>query len=195
MTVRLVSEQGTESTDLAFTREVLGASTSHLERCYQCQACSSGCPFAYIFDYAPHQLLRMVQLGLKDRVMQSKTYWLCASCETCATRCPNDIEIVQVMDTLRHIAFREGYTEQTPLPLFHRTFLGGVKSYGKLFELMLILRYMLTSRDIFKLNELPGNMKMGYNMFSRGKLAVTPDKIKGMANIKRIFQQTEKKNG
>jgi heterodisulfide reductase subunit C len=195
MTVRLVSEQGTENADPAFTREVLGASVAHLERCYQCQACSSGCPVAYIFDYAPHQLLRMVQLGLNDRVLESKTYWLCASCETCATRCPNDIEIVQVMDTLRHIAFREGYTEQTPLPLFHRTLLGGVKSYGKLFELMLILRYMLTSRDIFKLNELPGNMKMGFNMFSRGKLAIMPDKIKGMANIKRIFQQTESKNG
>jgi hypothetical protein len=54
---------------------------------------------------------------------------------------------------------------------------------------------MLISRDIFKLNELPSNMKMGINMFSRGKLGIMPAKIKGRANIKRIFQQTEKKNG
>jgi len=137
----------------------------------------------------------MVQLGLKERVLDSTTYWLCASCETCATRCPNDIEIVQIMDTLRHIALREGRTQQTGLPLFHRTFLSGIKSNGKLHELTLILRYMLISRDIFKVNELPDNIKMGLNMFTRGKLAILPDKIKGMANIKRIFQQTEKKNG
>lgn len=195
MTVRLVSQQGTESTDPAFTREVLGSGVAHLERCYQCQACSSGCPVAYAFDYAPHQLLRMVQLGLKERVLDSTTYWLCASCETCATRCPNDIEIVQIMDTLRHIALREGRTQQTGLPLFHRTFLSTIKSNGKVHELLLILRYMLISRDIFKLNELPSNIKMGLNMFTRGKLAILPAKIKGTANIKRIFQQTEKKNG
>jgi len=195
MTVRLVSQQGTESADPAFTREVLGAGAALLERCYQCQACSSGCPVAYAFDYAPHQLLRMVQLGLKERVLDSKTYWLCASCETCATRCPNDIEIVQVMDTLRHVALREGRTQQTGLPLFHETFLGGVKGNGKLFELGLILRYMLISRDIFKLSEIPSNIKLGANMFTRGKLAILPDRIKGIANVKRIFQQTERKNG
>ncbi len=194
MTVRLVSRQGMESADPAFTREVLDASRANLERCYQCQACSSGCPVAYAFDYAPHQLLRMVQLGFKERVLDSTTYWLCASCETCATRCPNDIEIVQVMDTLRHIALREGRTQRTGLPLFHNTFLSGVRSNGKVYELMLILRYMLISRDIFKLGELPGNIKMGIGMFTRGKLAVLPARIKGLANIKRIFQQTEGEN-
>ena len=195
MTVRLVSQQGTENADPAFAREVMGTSAAHLERCYQCQACSSGCPVAYAFDYAPHQILRMVQLGLKDRVLDSKTYWLCASCETCATRCPNDIEIVQVMDTLRHIAIREGRTKQTGLPMFHDTFLGTVKGNGKVHELMLIMKYMISSGDLFKISDLPQNIKLGANMFLKGKLAILPDKIKGVANIKRIFQQTERKNG
>ena len=195
MTIRLVSQQGTESADPAFTREVLGTGAAHLERCYQCQACSSGCPVAYAFDYAPHQLLRMVQLGLKDRVLDSQTYWLCASCETCATRCPNEIEIVQIMDTLRHIAIREGRTKQTGLPMFHDTFLGTVKGNGKVHELMLIMKYMISSGDLFKISELPQNIKLGANMFLRGKLAILPDRIKGIANIKRIFQQTERKNG
>ena len=195
MTVRLVSQQGTENADPAFAREVMGTSAAHLERCYQCQACSSGCPVAYAFDYAPHQILRMVQLGLKDRVLDSKTYWLCASCETCATRCPNDIEIVQVMDTLRHIAIREGRTRQTGLPMFHDTFLGTVKGNGKVYELMLIMKYMISSGDLFKISDLPQNIKLGANMFFKGKLAILPDKIKGVANIKRIFQQTERKNG
>jgi heterodisulfide reductase subunit C len=194
MTIRLTSDKGKESGDLSFTREVKEKSQAHLERCYQCVACSSGCPVAFAMDYAPHQILRMTQLGLKDRVLNSTTIWLCASCETCATRCPNEINIVQVMDTLRGIALREGHTEQTKIPLFHSTFLNGVKSNGKIHELMLILRYTLTSGDIFKFKKLLKDMVLGAKMFMKGKLAILPDKIKGAGEIKRIFQLTEPEN-
>ena len=192
MTIRFTSEKGKESGDLSFAREVKEKSQAHLERCYQCVACSSGCPVAFAMDYAPHQILRMTQLGLKDRVLGSATIWLCASCETCATRCPNDIDIVQVMDTLRGIALREGRTEQTKLPLFHATFLDGIRSNGKIHELMLILRYTLTSGDIFKFKKLLKDMVLGAKMFQRGRLAILPDKIKGVAEVKRIFQLTER---
>ena len=193
MTVRLASEKGKETGDRPFAEEVKEKSQAHLERCYQCVACSSGCPIAFAMDYAPHQILRMTQLGLKDRVLNSTTIWLCASCETCATRCPNDIEIVKVMDTLRHIALAEGRTEQTRLPLFHNTFLDGIKSNGKIHELMLIMRYMLSSGDIFKFQDLLNNITLGAKMFLKGKLAILPSKIKGAGEVKRIFQLTEKK--
>ena len=193
MTIRLISDKGKETGDRAFAEEVKEKSQAHLERCYQCVACSSGCPVAFAMDYAPHQILRMTQLGLKDRVLNSTTIWLCASCETCATRCPNDIEIVQVMDTLRHLALAEGRTEQTKLPLFHNTFLSGIKSNGKIHELMLIMRYMLASGDIFNIRDLLDNMILGAKMFLKGRLAILPDRIKGVGEVKRIFQLTEKK--
>jgi len=192
MTIRVASQKGKEECDLSFAREVKETSQAHLERCYQCFACSSGCPVAYAMDYTPHQIIRMVQLGLKDRVLDSSTIWLCASCETCATRCPNDIDIVLVMDTLRQMALREGRTQQTKLPLFHSTFLAGIKSNGKIHELMLILRYMLLSGDIFNFKKLPSDMVLGAKMFLRHKLAILPTRIKGAGEIKRIFQLTEK---
>ena len=195
MTIRLASEKGKETCDLSFAQEVKEKSQSHLERCYQCVACSSGCPVAFAMDYNPHQIIRMTQLGLKDRVLDSTTIWLCASCETCATRCPNDIDIVQVMDTLRQTALREGRTQQTKLPLFHTTFLSGIKSNGKIHELMLILRYTLTSGDIFKFKKLFKDMILGAKMFLKGRLAVLPNRIKGAAEVKRIFQATEKDTG
>jgi heterodisulfide reductase subunit C len=195
MTLRLVSDKGREECDLSFAREVKEKSQSHLERCYQCVACSSGCPVAYVMDYAPHQIIRMTQLGLKDRVLDSTTYWLCASCETCATRCPNEIDIVRFMDTLREIALKEGRTQQTPLPLFHDTFLGGIKSYGKTFELGLILRYMIKSGEIFNLKEMLAYIPLGIKMFLKGKLAILPDKIKGAADVRQLFRLAEKDNG
>ena len=194
MTIYLTSKKGREECDLSFAREVREKSQAHFERCYQCVACSSGCPVAFSMDYTPHQIIRMTQLGLKNRVLDSTTIWLCASCETCAARCPNDIDIVQFMDTLRNISLREGHTRQTNLPLFHSTFLDGVKSTGKTHELTLILRYMLASGDIFKLKKLSKDAVLGAKMFLRGKLAILPDRIKGAAEVKRIFQLTEKEN-
>lgn len=194
MTISLVSEKGKETCDLSFAQEVKEKSQAHLERCYQCVACSSGCPVAFAMDYTPHQILRMTQLGLKERVLDSLTIWLCASCETCATRCPNDIDIVKVMDTLRQAALREGRTQQTNLPLFHNTFLSGIKSNGKIHELMLILRYTLTSGDIFKFKKLFKDMLLGLKMFLRGRLAILPNRIKGAGEVKRIFQLTEKED-
>ena len=191
MTIRLASEKGREECNLSFTQEVKERSQAHLERCYQCLACSSGCPVAYAMDYIPNRIIRMVQLGLKDRVINSSTIWLCASCETCATRCPNDIDIVRVMDILREIALREGRTQETKLPLFHATFLECIKITGRVHELTLILRYMLTSGDIFKFKKLFKDMILGLKMFIKGKLAIRPSTIKRWREIKRIFQLTE----
>ncbi len=195
MTVRLTTPQGSESADPSFAEEVLGRSHANLERCYQCQACSSGCPVAFAFDIAPHRLLRMVQFGLKDRVLDSRTVWLCASCETCATRCPNDIEIVHVMDTLRDIALREGRTAQTKLPLFHDTFLSGIRRNGRIHELSLIIEYTFASGEIFRVKKLLADALMGAKMYLKGKLMLLPKKIDGVAAVKSIFQQTERKHG
>lgn len=188
MTVQLVTEKGKEKCDPSFTREIRARSGAHLERCYQCNACSSGCPSAYQMDYPPHQLLRMVQLGLRDRVLNSNTFWICLSCETCATRCPNDIEIVLVMDALREMALKEGRASTTKLPLFHNTFLGQVKLFGRVYELGLIGIYTGLSGNLLKLKGLMKDAVLGVKMFKRGKLAMLPPGIKGKAEIKRMFQ-------
>jgi heterodisulfide reductase subunit C len=192
MTTRLVTEKGEEQCNPSFAKSVMDKSGAHLQRCYQCVACSSGCPSAYEMDYPPHQLLRMIQLGLKDRVLNSNTFWICLSCETCATRCPNGIEIVLVMDTLREMALQEKRRSATNLPLFHKTFLSMVKFGGKTYELGLIMVYMVKSGDILKLKKMVKDIKLGVKMFSRGKMAIIPPRIKGKAEIKRIFELSKK---
>ena len=191
MTIRLVSREAKETCDLSFAQEIKDKSQAHLERCYQCLACSSGCPVAYAMDYTPNQLIRMVQLGLKDRVLNSSTIWLCASCETCATRCPNDIEIVKVMDILREIALSERRAKESHIPEFHSIFLEIIKITGRIHELTLILWYMLKSGDIFKFKKLFKDMILGVKMFLKGKLAIRPSTIKRWRDIDRIFQLTE----
>jgi heterodisulfide reductase subunit C len=84
-----------------------------LMRCFQCGTCTSDCPIAKFSDtYRPRQIIRMTQLGLKDRVLKSDTLWLCASCFTCTDRCPQGVEVASVIRVLRNLAAEEGSVPQ-----------------------------------------------------------------------------------
>ena len=37
--------------------------------------------------------MRNVQLGQRETVLHNRTIWLCASCETCTTRCPQGVDL------------------------------------------------------------------------------------------------------
>jgi heterodisulfide reductase subunit C len=80
-----------------------------LLRCFQCGTCTSDCPVARFSDtYRPRQIIRMAQLGLRDRVLNSDTLWLCAACFTCTDRCPQDVEVASVIRVLRNLAAERG---------------------------------------------------------------------------------------
>jgi heterodisulfide reductase subunit C len=80
-----------------------------LLRCFQCGTCTSDCPVARFSDtYRPRHIIRMAQLGLKNRVLNSDTLWLCAACFTCTDRCPQDIEVASVIRVLRNLAAEKG---------------------------------------------------------------------------------------
>jgi heterodisulfide reductase subunit C len=84
-----------------------------LMRCFQCGTCTSDCPVARFSDtYRPRQIIRMTQLGLKDRVLNSDTLWLCAACFTCTDRCPQDVEVASVIRVLRNLAAEKGIVPQ-----------------------------------------------------------------------------------
>ena len=78
--------------------------------CFQCGTCTADCPIARFSDtYRPRKLMRMTQLGMKDRVLSSDVIWLCAACFTCVDHCPQDVEIASVLRALRNLAVKEGF--------------------------------------------------------------------------------------
>jgi heterodisulfide reductase subunit C len=90
-------------------------------------------------DYKPNQIMQMVSLGMKERILSCKTIWVCASCYTCSTRCPNDIDIAGVMDWLRQSALQEGVTPaEKEVPIFHAAFLDSIRTYGRVHELSMM---------------------------------------------------------
>ena len=79
-----------------------------LRTCIQCGTCSASCPTAYAMDYTPRQLWKLVQLGLKDEVVNSRTFWLCTTCKACTVRCPRGIDLTETMLMLKQYAVKEG---------------------------------------------------------------------------------------
>jgi heterodisulfide reductase subunit C len=72
--------------------------------CFQCGTCTADCPIAQFDEfYRPRKLIRMVQLGLKDKLLSNDVIWLCSTCFTCIDHCPQDVGIANVVRALRNL--------------------------------------------------------------------------------------------
>lgn len=169
--------------DNTFLREMEKESGEQVSACYQCCRCTNGCPAVAEMDLLPHQVIRHIILGGRDKVLQSTTLWACVQCTTCSVRCPNDIHIAHVFETLRKIAVREGKAKDLSFWRFDELFLESVKKHGRLYEFETILRYKGEKGDLF------GETRMGAGMLLRGRMGLMPHNIRGRHHVRRIFER------
>lgn len=173
----------------AFRKQVERVCGQKVSACFQCEKCTNGCPVTFAMDMAPHKLVRSVHLGLKDKVLNSDTIWVCASCETCTARCPNGIDIASLMDALRQIAQAEGVkAAQENVPLFHSAFLSSMKSHGRVHEAEMTVKYTLKSTG---LSGLLKQANMGLAMLKKGKLKLVPPRMRGGRQVKKLFNEVD----
>lgn len=147
--------------------------------CYQCAKCSAGCPLTFAMDLLPHEIIRLTGLGLLATVLTSRTIWVCSACETCTTRCPNEIDIAGLMDYLKERAVRTGQAVPQPQVLaFHQAFLDTVRlAGGRLHEPLLLGWYLLRHGQglkRLKTGELQDDLRLGLTMFRKGRLGLQP---------------------
>jgi heterodisulfide reductase subunit C len=172
----------------SFLEEAAKKSGEDLNLCYQCLKCTAGCPTAPYMDIRPNNIIRMIQMGMKKEVLGSSAIWLCVSCETCGTRCPNKIDIGVLMDTLREMAIEEGVpAKEKNIHLLHEAFVQSIKRGGRVHEATMLIDYKLRSKD-FMTDLVPGMM-----LFLKGKIPLLPSFIKGRGEIKRIFEKCKQK--
>jgi heterodisulfide reductase subunit C2 len=101
-----------------FVKKVEEVSGENLPTCYQCGMCSAGCPMSFAMDILPRQIMHLIQLGLEEDIANCKTIWLCASCLTCAARCPRGVNLCKIMEALRLITLRKNtdYVQLSKIP-------------------------------------------------------------------------------
>jgi heterodisulfide reductase subunit C len=178
--------------DVAFSDVVKEESGEDIRSCYYCQKCTAGCPTAYMMDYKPAQLLRMIQLGQREKALASRAIWMCVGCEACGTRCPNQIRLAPVMDVLRQMALEEEHKPDTAVYSLHRAFLDSIRMWGRMHEVTMLAEFktrcLLTEYPVF-FQGLIGDIKMASDLVLNGKLSFVPDRIKGMEEIKALYRE------
>lgn len=183
--------QETIKPDYQFLEQLEAAGPFQAQACFQCRKCTNGCPVTFAMDLYPDEVIRMVLLGQRETILRCHTIWVCAACETCTTRCPNEVKIAELMDCLKEMALQDDIPCPQPQILsLHETFLNNLKKRGRVFEGTLLPNYMLRSGEFWRrwnegtwLDEI----KLGWQMIYKGRLAHFPKTIKGKKEIRAIL--------
>jgi heterodisulfide reductase subunit C2 len=171
-------------TEPDFTTEIIRRSGVDVGLCWHCKTCSGGCPFAESMDYHPNQIIRLVQIGMKEAALSSSSIWICVGCHTCSTACPQAIDMAAVMDALRQTAIREGVAIAEPhIHDFHKEVVNSIHRYGRTHKLEIMLRYNLARRSPF------ADFNLGLRMLQKRKLDLLPSKVRRVSDIRKLFQK------
>ncbi|MCS7114799.1 MAG: 4Fe-4S dicluster domain-containing protein [Nitrososphaerota archaeon] len=100
--------------------------------CFQCGTCTADCPISRFSEfYRPRKIARMVQLGLKDRLLLDKALWLCSACFTCVDHCPQGVEIAGIVRVLRNMTVED----KNILPLVYKELATNLMKSGFVYEI------------------------------------------------------------
>jgi len=71
------------------------------KKCYHCGNCTAICPLSTPENQFPRKFVRYIQLGRKDKILQSPEPWLCYYCGDCSTKCPRGADPGETMMVAR----------------------------------------------------------------------------------------------
>jgi len=78
--------------------------------CFSCGTCTAACPVHEILpEFDPRKIARMVNLGMRGRVLSSPYIWYCTTCLECEQHCPQNVNFFNVLNVLKNMAAKEGY--------------------------------------------------------------------------------------
>jgi len=136
-------------------------------------------------DITPRQMWRMVNLGLEDEVLHSKTMWLCTICYQCTVRCPRGLPLTETIAKLKQLAIQARIKEWSESTKFYESFSHVMRTYGRMREMEFMARYFLATNPLAAV-PLSG---MALTMFMRGKLKPELPKLGGEGRLDRLFNR------
>ncbi|UCC64368.1 MAG: 4Fe-4S dicluster domain-containing protein [Anaerolineae bacterium] len=165
----------------------LAPAKEKLRVCIQCGTCTASCANAYAMDYTPRQIWRMIQLGLREEVLNSKALWLCSICYFCTLRCPRDIPLTETIGTLKRLAMSEGIQKHKESRNFYRAVVDTIRRHGRIDEVEVMLRYFLSTNPFMAVGYAP----LALTLLSKGKVSLNLPKVGGPGKLDRLFRKVE----
>ncbi len=106
--------------------------------------------------------MRLLQVGQRDIILSPKPSGYVHQ-KPAPLRCPCEIDVAMIMDTLRIIARRENKVSEKDIKLFTTPSLILLKEHGRLFEMGTLLSYNLKSGHFF------ADADLGPKVLEKGK--------------------------
>ncbi len=104
--------------DPNFRREIKSMPNGEdLNACFACSSCTASCPIANLWEYKPHQLIRMILLGMRKEVLSSNEIWLCLTCFQCQERCPQKVRVTDIFFDCKNLAAKERHVPENIIGL------------------------------------------------------------------------------
>lgn len=171
--------------DLARRDAIAAEAGVDLKDCYQCGKCTAGCPMAHGMDLMPREVVRLLQLGAVDEVLNAKTPWICAQCEVCSTRCPQNVDICSLMRAVRLNARAAGITPVREAEIFEGEFISSVSKHGVSNEQYLAAWFNLKSGHLMQ------DMGNAVRMLSRGLVGVATHNTQGREDVRALIERAD----
>jgi len=174
--------------DHTFT-DLVAPDREKLLTCIQCGTCTASCPTAYAMDYTPRQLWRLIQLGLKDEVLNSNSYWLCTACYACTLRCLRGIACTETMSTLKRMAISAGTEKLSSSARFYESFRDTLRKHGRIHEVELMITFFSRAKRVGAVSYT----RLGFTLWRKRKVSLDTSSvnIKGVNQIESIFRKVE----
>lgn len=156
--------------------------------CMQCGMCSGSCPIGDAMDNGPRKLFVMIRAGMKDEVLSSNTIWNCTQCYNCTVRCPRQIQVTAILQSLASVAAAEGYAQQKSTFKFSHAFSNSVRWFGKTDERIVTALYYFSYglKKGFRL--AMANLPIASRMVKAGRMGLgLPHRVKGASELRTII--------
>ncbi len=177
--------------DRTLAQKVVPGQWEKMLSCIQCGTCSASCPAIHAMDLSPRRMWRMVQLGMTEEVLRSKSIWLCSMCYTCHVRCPRGIPLTETITRLKEMAMERGIISSPQSGAFYRSFFNVMRRYGRMREVEFMVRYFLTSNPLAALSFA----RLGLTMFMRGKIRLEIPRITRESRLDRLLARVAELEG
>lgn len=174
--------------------EILEDAHVDTKDCYQCGKCSAGCPVATFADLTPREILRNLQLGAVDTVLSSRMPWLCLGCGMCLARCPQSVDLPNLMSACRKKAQQQGTVPIKEVEKFNALFIDGVHAKGVSDEAELAMKYNMTTGHLFQ-DALGAPKMLAYGMINTNSHELeNPEEVQAIIDRVRAIEGTTQKS-
>lgn len=158
--------------------------------CMQCGVCSGSCPLGTEMDYGPRKLFMMVRAGMKDDVLSANTMWNCTSCYRCVVRCPRDVPVTYILQSLASKAVELGYANSQDTARFSKAFWWSAKTFGRTDEGLVTARYYFSEGLVAGIKKGLANLKIAFKLVMTGRLHIgMPKTVKDRKGLKAILNK------